>query len=217
MVKVAPSILSADFSRLGEQVREAEEAGADMIHVDVMDGRFVPNITIGPVVVKWIRSCARLPLDLHLMIERPDKFARAFIEAGADDLTIHVEAPHDIGGTLRQIKDLGAKAGVVLNPSTPLDSAKPFIDKIDMLLLMTVNPGFAGQKFMPEVLPKIRNARQLIDREGLHVELEVDGGLSPDNARQVVDAGATIIVAGSSIFGGSVRERLRALRQSAEG
>jgi len=215
-VKLAPSILSADFSRLGEEVRTAEQAGADWIHVDVMDGHFVPNITIGPVVVKNIRRSCGLPFDVHLMIESPDKFVQDFIDAGADLVTVHAEALEQPRKCLAMIKDGGAKAGLSLNPATPLEPYLGLLAELDLLLLMTVNPGLGGQGFIDSVVPKIEEARAYADENGLGLDIEVDGGIKPSNARMVAAAGANVLVAGSAIFGGGagVEENVRSFRNN---
>ncbi|KPQ38817.1 MAG: ribulose-phosphate 3-epimerase [Phormidium sp.] len=199
---IAPSILSADFSRLGEQVKAVDEAGADWIHVDVMDGRFVPNITIGPLIVKALRPVTEKPLDVHLMIVEPEKYVADFAEAGADIISVHAEhnaSPH-LHRTLGQIRELGKQAGVVLNPGTPLELIEYVLELCDLVLIMSVNPGFGGQSFIPEVVPKIRKLRQMCNDRGLDPWIEVDGGLKPANAWQVLDAGANAIVAGSAVF-----------------
>jgi len=200
-MKISPSILSADFCRLGEEVRALEKAGADYIHVDVMDGHFVPNLTIGPAIVKAVRRCTSLPLDVHLMIERPDDFLSDFAKAGANILTVHVEAVTHLHRTLSEIKKYGMRAGVSLNPSTPVCLIEPALDYADLVLVMSVNPGFGGQELIPEVLPKIKEIRRLITRKGRPVELEVDGGIKVDNIGAVADAGADVFVSGSGIFG----------------
>jgi ribulose-phosphate 3-epimerase len=200
MIKLAPSILSADFARLGEQIQEAAEAGADYIHVDVMDGHFVPNITIGAPVVSSIRPVTTLPLDIHLMIEHPERYISAFVNAGADILTVHVEASPHVQATIRLIKELGARAGVSINPPTPLGLVEEFLPHVDLVLVMSVNPGFGGQSFIPETLPRIANIRKMLDDRGLRPELEVDGGINADNAPDIVEAGADVLVAGNSIF-----------------
>ena len=200
MVKIAPSILSADFSKLGEEIKDVERGGADYIHVDVMDGHFVPNITIGPLIVEAIRPVTQLPLDVHLMIENPDEYIEAFAKAGADYITVHVEACRHLHRTIHYIKSLGVKAGVVLNPSTPVDLIKHIIDDIDMVLLMSVNPGFGGQKFIAGVLSKIREVKKMADERGLDLEIEVDGGVNPETAQLCIEAGANVLVAGSAVF-----------------
>lgn len=201
MVKIAPSILSADFSRLGEDIKDVERGGADYIHVDVMDGHFVPNITIGPLIVEAIRPITDLPLDVHLMIENPDQYIEAFAKAGADYITVHVEACRHLHRTIHLIKSFGIKAGVVLNPATPVDSIKHIIEDVDMVLLMSVNPGFGGQKFINGVLPKIREVKEMARVTGTEVEIEVDGGVNPETAKLCIEAGATVLVAGSAIYG----------------
>ncbi|MET0593186.1 MAG: ribulose-phosphate 3-epimerase [Polyangiaceae bacterium] len=200
-VKIAPSILSADFGKLAEEVAAVERAGADWVHVDVMDGRFVPNITIGPVVVKAVRKATRLPVDVHLMIVEPERYVQDFAEAGADIISVHVEPSYHLARTLQQIRALGKKAGVVLNPHTPPDAVEYVLELADLVLVMSVNPGFGGQAFMPQVLPKISAIRKMIDSRGLDVELEVDGGVARGTARQVVEAGARVLVAGSAVYG----------------
>jgi len=200
VTKLAPSILSADFARLGEQIAEVARAGADYIHVDVMDGHFVPNITIGAPVVASIRRATALPLDVHLMIEHPERYIPDFARAGADIITVHVEASPHLPATMRSIKELGARAGVSMNPPTPLGAVEEFLAYADLVLVMSVNPGFGGQSFIPETLPRIANLRKLLDDRGLHAELEVDGGINADNAPAVVKAGANVLVAGNSIF-----------------
>jgi len=198
--KISPSILSADFSRLKEEVQAVEKAGADYIHVDVMDGHFVPNITIGPMIVESLRKMTSLPLDVHLMIQNPDEFLTAFVEAGAGILTVHVEACPHLHRTLTEIKKRGARAGVSLNPATPLCLIEPALEYADLVLVMTVNPGFGGQEFIPAMLPKIKQLRSLIDRKGWNLELEVDGGIKVDNIGAVAKAGAQVFVSGSGIF-----------------
>ena len=198
--KIAPSILSADFTRLGEEIRAVEKAGADYIHIDVMDGHFVPNITIGPMVVKAVRHVTDLPLDVHLMIENADSYIDAFREAGADILTVHAEAVTHLERTIVYIKDQGMKAGVSLNPATPLNVLDYVLEEIDMVLVMTVNPGFEGQKFISAMIPKVRTLYERIQSRGLNVDIEVDGGIGPDTIGEISAAGANVFVAGSAIF-----------------
>jgi ribulose-phosphate 3-epimerase len=213
MKKIAPSILSADFSRLGEEIAAVEAAGADWLHVDVMDGHFVPNLTIGPAVVASIRKATRLPFDVHLMIERPERFIDAFAEAGADGITVHVEASGHLHRTIGLIREKGLKAGVSLNPATPLGLVEPILPDIDLLLVMTVNPGFGGQRFIEGMLPKIATARRMIREINPAVLLQVDGGVTLKNIRAIADAGADVLVAGSSIFGsGNYRETIEAMK-----
>ena len=200
MIKLAPSILSADFARLGEQIAEVARAGADYIHVDVMDGHFVPNITVGAPVVASIRPVTSLPLDVHLMIEHPERYVSQFVQAGADIITVHVEASAHLHATIRLIKELGARAGVSINPPTPLGVVEEFLPHVELVLVMSVNPGFGGQPFIPETLPRIARIRKLLDDRGLRAELEVDGGINADNAPDIVKAGADVLVAGNSIF-----------------
>ena len=200
MIKLAPSILSADFARLGEQIDEVAGAGADYIHVDVMDGHFVPNIPIGASVVASIRAVTGLPLDVHLMIEHPERYVSQFVDAGADIITVHVEASPHVQATIRLIKESGARAGVSLNPATPICAVEEFLRQVDLVLVMSVNPGFGGQSFIPETLPRIESVRKTLDDRGLGAELEVDGGINADNAPDVVEAGATVLVAGNSVF-----------------
>jgi ribulose-phosphate 3-epimerase len=202
-VKLAPSILAADFTRLGEQVREAEKAGADRIHVDVMDGHFVPNISMGPVVVQALRPITSLPLEVHLMIEQPIRFLDAFAQAGADSMLVHVENAANLHRTVQHAKALGKKAGVVLNPATPPVAVAEILSDVDLVLVMTVNPGFGGQKFIATTLGKIRRLHQMIAATKANVELEVDGGIDAETAPLVVEAGARVLVAGSAIFGAS--------------
>lgn len=200
MIKIAPSILSADFSRLGEDVQAVDRAGADYIHVDVMDGHFVPNITIGPLVVDALRKVTEKPLDVHLMIENPDLYIPEFARAGADIITVHQEAVPHLHRTVQLIKSLGKKAGVSLNPATPVETLDVILDELDLVLVMSVNPGFGGQSFIPSALDKIRALRQQITQRGLSTELEVDGGVKVDNIGEVVAAGADVLVAGSAVF-----------------
>ena len=217
-VKLAPSILSADFSRLGEQVAEVTAAGADYIHVDVMDGRFVPQITIGAPAVAAIRRWTDLPLDVHLMIEAPERQIGQFVKAGADIITVHIEACPHVQQVVRTIKESGVKAGVSLNPDTPISVLDEILPALDLVLVMSVNPGFAGQAFIEATLDKIANLRAELDRRGLAAELEVDGGINTEIAPKVVAAGARVLVAGAAVFGSKqrVREALAKIRASAE-
>lgn len=213
MVKIAPSILSADFSRLGEEIKDVEQGGADYIHVDVMDGHFVPNITIGPLIVDAIRPVTKLPLDVHLMIENPDEYIEAFAKAGADYITVHVEACRHLHRTIHHIKSFGVKAGVVLNPATPVETIQHVLADIDMVLLMSVNPGFGGQKFIPDVLSKITAVKKMAQDKGLNIEIEVDGGVNSETAKLCIEAGASVLVAGSAIYNEADREKaISALR-----
>jgi ribulose-phosphate 3-epimerase len=200
-VRIAPSILSADLARLADEVAEVERAGADWIHVDVMDGRFVPNLTLGPPVVRALRKVTRLPLDVHLMIVEPERYIEAFADAGADGISVHVEASPHLQRTLAEIRRLGKRAGVVLNPHTHESSIEYVLPDVDLILVMSVNPGFGGQQFLPLALPKLAALRKAIDRAGLSIDLEVDGGVDPKTAKSVVDAGARVLVAGSAVFG----------------
>ena len=215
-IKLAPSILSADFARMGEAVAEATRAGADYIHVDVMDGRFVPTITFGPQMVKDIRSWTDLPLDVHLMVVEPERLIPQFAEAGADILTVQVEACVHLHQVVHQIKELGVRASVALSPATPVSAVEEVLADLDQVLVMSVNPGFPGQAFIPSVVPKISRLRSLLDEGGLPVELEVDGGVSEKTARLVAEAGARVLVAGSAVFNEreSVREAMDRLRKS---
>ena len=199
-IKIAPSILSADFARLGEQVMEAEAAGADYIHVDVMDGHFVPNLSMGPVVVEALRPCTKLPLDVHLMIEEPDRMIADFAKAGANILTVHAEATPHLHRTVQNIKERSVKAGVSINPGTSLAAIEEILPFVDLVLIMTVNPGFGGQGFISQVLPKIAALRKLLDAGGHAAEIEVDGGVNAETAPSVIKAGGRVLVAGSAIF-----------------
>jgi ribulose-phosphate 3-epimerase len=214
-VRIAPSILSADFARLADEVSRVEAGGADLLHIDVMDGHFVPNLTVGPPIVEALRKVTKLPLDVHLMITNPDAFIPEFAEAGADYLTVHVEACPHLHRTVHFIKERGVKAGVTLNPATPLSSVEEILADADLLLVMSVNPGFGGQHFIDSVLDKIIRARQLLDRTRSAALLEVDGGIKPDNAARIIQAGADILVSGSAIFSSpDYRATIQALRQA---
>ncbi len=206
MYKLAPSILSADFKRLGEQVREAAQAGAEYIHIDVMDGMFVPSISFGMPVIKSIRSCTDKTFDVHMMVEEPGRYAGEMKEAGADLLCVHQEACRHLDRTVSEIRELGMKAGVAINPATPVEMLDCILDQVDLVLVMSVNPGFGGQKLIPYTLDKIRRLRETISARGLSVDIEIDGGVNPDNLLQVMDAGANVIVAGSAVFKGNVAE-----------
>lgn len=215
-VLISPSILSADFARLGDEVQALERAGADWAHVDVMDGRFVPNMTIGPLVVKALRGVTKLPLDVHLMIVEPERYVADFAEAGADIITVHAEACTHLHRVLQQIRGLGKKAGVSLNPHTPEDVLKYVLELTDLVLVMSVNPGFGGQAFIPSALPKLKNIREMIRASGRQIHLEVDGGVKPGIARQVIEAGADVLVAGSAVFsGGDYAKAIAQLRADA--
>jgi ribulose-phosphate 3-epimerase len=215
IIKIAPSILSADFAKLGEEVRAVADAGADYIHVDVMDGHFVPNLTIGPVVVKWIRPHTNLTLDVHLMIEPVDPYIEAFAKAGSDIITIHAEATKDLGHTLGLIKKHGKKCGVSIRPRTPASAIEAAMDLVDLVLVMTVEPGFGGQSFMADQIEKIKTIDAMIKKSGRNIELEVDGGINKDTAKQVIAAGANVLVAGSAVFTGNAAgyaKNIQALR-----
>ncbi len=217
-LKIAPSILSSDFAHLADEIAAVEQAGADLVHVDVMDGHFVPNLTIGPLIVEAIRKVTKLPLDVHLMMTNPDDFIEEFARAGATYLTVHVETCPHLHRTIQAIKEKGVRAGVTLNPATPIDSVTAILPDVDLLLIMSVNPGFGGQRFIPRSLDKIRQARAMIDRTDRPVLLEVDGGVKADNAGAIVAAGADILVAGSAIFeapGGDYRKAIADLRAAA--
>ena len=200
MIKLAPSILSADFARLLEEVKKVENAGCEYLHIDVMDGHFVPNITLGPAIVKSLRKDIKMVFDAHLMMENPDQYIKEFVDAGCDLIVVHQEACKHLHRTIQNIKSYGIKAGVALNPATPIETIKHVLEEVDMVLIMTVNPGFGGQSFIEGMIPKIKQLKSLIDEKGLNVDIQVDGGIKPDNVDKVVRAGANIIVAGSAIF-----------------
>jgi ribulose-phosphate 3-epimerase len=216
-IKLAPSILAADFARLGQQVLEAEQSGADRIHVDVMDGHFVPNLSMGPGVQKSLRPITKLPLETHLMIEEPDRYMEAFVKSGSDRLIVHFENKGDLLGRLRRIRALGVSPGVVINPETPADGLEPLLPEVDLVLVMTVHPGFGGQQFIADMLPKIRQVRSMIDRYKPGIDLEVDGGIEPHTVGPAVQAGARVLVAGSAVFGAKqgVAAGMDALRSGA--
>ncbi|MDQ0427815.1 ribulose-phosphate 3-epimerase [Planomicrobium stackebrandtii] len=217
MIKIAPSILAADFSKLGEEVLEVEKAGADWIHVDVMDGHFVPNISFGPIVLNAIRPLTKLPMDVHLMIENPDQYIEEFAKAGADFITVHVEACPHLHRTIQLIRSLGVKPGVVLNPHTPIETIQHVLEDIDLVLFMTVNPGFGGQKFIHSVVPKVKQLSDIIKEKGLSVEIEIDGGINEETIGACAEAGATVFVAGSAIYSKKDRtQALQAIRKAGE-
>ena len=216
MIKLAPSILSADFARLLEDVKKVEKAGCEYLHIDVMDGHFVPNITLGPAIVKSLRKDVNMVFDAHLMIENPDNYIKEFADAGCDIIVVHQEACTHLHRTIQNIKSHGVKAGVALNPATPIETIKYVLQDVDMVLLMSVNPGFGGQSYIPVVTKKIKELRALIDEMGLDIDIEVDGGVKPSNISEVVNAGANVIVAGSAIFNaGNIDEAVKSLRENA--
>ena len=214
-IKISPSILSADFSILGDEIKSLEKAGADLIHVDVMDGHFVPNITMGPPIIKMVRKCTKLPFDVHLMISPVEKYIKAFADAGADIITIHPEATDNLKRAVSAIKSLGKKAGVSLNPKTPISALMNVINELDLILVMSVNPGFAGQSFMSEVLPKVTELRKMINDKKLKIDIEIDGGINFETAPLAVKAGANILVSGTTIFSGSLKDNIQKLRNCA--
>ena len=216
-IQISPSILSADFSQLGNEIKRLEQAGADMIHVDVMDGHFVPNLTIGPPIIKSLRKYTKLPFDVHLMISPVHKYIKNYADAGADIITIHPEATDDLSESIELIKSLNKKIGVSLNPDTPIDKIKNILSKVDLILIMSVYPGFGGQKFMPEVLDKIKNLNKLKINNKLNFNIEVDGGINFENSKFVIDAGADILVSGTTIFReneGNIKKNIETLRIS---
>ena len=214
-IKISPSILSADFSILGDEIKSLEKAGADLIHVDVMDGHFVQNITMGPPIIKMVRKCTKLPFDVHLMISPVEKYIKAFADAGSDIITIHPEATDNLKRAVGTIKSLGKKAGVSLNPKTPISALMDVINDIDLILVMSVNPGFAGQSFMAEVLPKVTELRKMINDKKLKIDIEIDGGINFETAPLAVKAGANILVSGTTIFSGSLKDNIQKLRNCA--
>ena len=214
-IKISPSILSADFSQLGNEIKKLEDGGADMIHVDVMDGHFVPNLTIGPPVIKALRNYTKLPFDVHLMIAPVHKYIKNYAEAGADIITIHPEATDNLKESINHIKELGKKVGVSLNPNTKIDVIKEFLNEINLVLIMSVHPGFGGQKFMPEVLQKIKELKKIKDQQNLSFDIEVDGGINFDNSKLVIEAGANILVSGTTIFknnNGNIKKNIDILK-----
>ena len=218
-IKIAPSILTADFARLADEVRAVEAAGADYLHLDIMDGRFVPPISFGAIVVEAVRKASKLPLDVHLMIEHPERQLEAFAKAGSDIINVHVEACEQLPAVLKQIASLGCRAGVCLSPPTPVSAVEHVLDQVDQVMVMGVNPGWGGQPLIPETLSKVRGLRALLDERGLSTDIEVDGGVKVDNCAACAEAGATVLVAGSAVFNdtASVAENMRALRQALAG
>ena len=214
-IKISPSILSADFSILGDEIKSLEKAGADLIHIDVMDGHFVPNITMGPPIIKQIRKCTKLPFDVHLMISPVEKYIKAFADAGSDIITLHPEATDNLKRAVQTVKSFGKKAGVSLNPKTPISALMDVINDIDLILIMSVNPGFAGQSFMSEVLPKVSELRKMINDKKLKIDIEIDGGINFETAPLAVKAGANILVSGTTIFSGSLKDNIQKLRNCA--
>ena len=214
-IKISPSILSADFSILGDEIKSLEKAGADLIHIDVMDGHFVPNITMGPPIIKQIRKCTKLPFDVHLMISPVEKYIKAFANAGSDIITLHPEATDNLKRAVQTVKSFGKKAGVSLNPKTPISALMNVINDIDLILIMSVNPGFAGQSFMSEVLPKVTELRKMINDKKLKIDIEIDGGINFETAALAVKAGANILVSGTTIFSGSLKDNIQKLRNCA--
>jgi len=214
-IKISPSILSADFSILGDEIKNLEKAGADLIHVDVMDGHFVPNITMGPPIIKAIRKCTKLPFDVHLMISPVEEYIKAFADAGSDIITLHPEATDNLKRAVQTVKSFGKKAGVSLNPKTPISALMDVINDIDLILIMSVNPGFAGQSFISEVLPKVSELRKMINDKKLKIDIEIDGGINFETAPLAVKAGANILVSGTTIFSGSLKDNIQKLRNCA--
>lgn len=217
MIKLAPSILSADFGRLLEDVKKVEKAGCEYLHIDVMDGHFVPNITLGPGIVKSLRKDVNMVFDAHLMIENPDKYIKEFVDAGCDMIVVHQEACTHLHRTIQNIKSYNVKVGVALNPATPLETIKYVLEDVDMVLLMSVNPGFGGQSYIPAITGKIKELKSMIDERNLNVDIQIDGGVKPSNISEIVSAGANVIVAGSAIFGAeNIEEAVKSLRENAD-
>jgi len=217
LIKISPSILSADFSKLGEEITALEKAGADYIHIDVMDGHFVPNITIGPEVIKRLRPITKLTFDVHLMIKPVDNFIKDFAEAGADIITVHPEATKNLSQTIKLVKSFGKKVGVSLKPESPISLITPHIDQIDLILIMSVNPGFGGQKFMPEVLDKMKTLKNIVEERKLNIDIEIDGGINFNNSKKAKDSGANILVSGSTVFkenNGDLKKNIQLLRSN---
>ena len=212
-MKIAPSLLSCDFAKMGEEIEKMDKCGADYMHLDVMDAHFVPNLTFGAPVIKAVRSYTEKPFDVHLMIEEPIRYIEDFVKAGADIITVHVEACKDVVATLEKIKECGVKAAITLNPPTPVSAIEPYLDKVDMVLVMSVNPGFGGQKFIPESLDKVKEIRTLLDAKGLDTDIEIDGGVNAGNLASVLEAGANVIVAGSAIFSGDVADNVKKFKE----